>query len=226
MNAIFIRCSTENQTPELQLNDILSMNPPSDAVIYREQLSAWKENIKRPEFEKILSKIRSRQISTLYVWNLDRLYRNRKRLVEFLALCHRCNVKVFSYNQKWLDSIMTMDEPFNEIMYNLMLQILGWIGESESTTKSNRVKMAVKHTAGVTVSYKGNKWGRKSLPKQTISRVLGLHSEGKSIRQIAAAVQVYDKNNNGRNISVGAVHKILAESKAQKDSISSCSQAV
>ena len=86
--------------------------------------------------------------------------------------------------------------------------------------------MAVKHTAGVTVSYKGNKWGRKSLPKQTISRVLGLHGEGKSIRQIAAAVQVYDKNNNGRPISVGAVHKILAEDRAQKDSISTCSQAV
>jgi DNA invertase Pin-like site-specific DNA recombinase len=122
---------------------------------------------------------------------------------------------------------MLMDEPFNEIMYSLMLQIMGWLAESESTTKSNRVKMSVKHTtAGITVSYKGNKWGRKSLPKQTINRVIGLYSEGKSIRQIAAVVQVYDKNNNGRQISVGAVHKILAEYRAQKDSILTCSTVV
>jgi DNA invertase Pin-like site-specific DNA recombinase len=59
MNAIFIRCSTENQTPELQLNDILSMNPPADAVIYKEQLSAWKQDVKRPEFEKILAKVKA-----------------------------------------------------------------------------------------------------------------------------------------------------------------------
>ncbi|MGH2643953.1 MAG: recombinase family protein, partial [Chitinophagaceae bacterium] len=191
----------------------------NNAIIFKEQNSAWKENVKRPEFEGVISMIKSRKLNSIYVWNLDRIYRNRKKLIEFLTLCRNYGTRVFSFNQQWLDSIQQMDAPFNEIIFDLMLQIIGWIAEDESTTKSKRVKMAVRVRNGHTVSYKGNKWGRKPFPRQTISRVMQYHSEGKSIRQIAKLVQVYDRCNNGRPISKSAVHKIITSISPQNERI-------
>lgn len=221
-NYIYTRSSTEGQSPELQLSDIESLHPPHDAIVIREQQSAWKDNVKRPELDHLIGLIKSRKIDTLFVWSLDRLYRNRIKLKSFLALCHSCGVKVVSYRQQWLQQIQTIPAPWNDIVYDLMLSVIGWLAEDESSLKSDRVKMAVRKKETGTYSYKGKRWGRKPFPKQTQTRVLQLHSEGKSIREIADTVQVYDNNNNGRKISKSAVHKILKESAVEKHSISNC----
>lgn len=218
VTAIYIRTSTDHQSPDLQLKDIYKLQPPQDAIVIKEQLSAWKENVVRPEFEGLIKQVKARKVATIYVWNIDRLYRNRKRLLEFLALCKNYGVKVFSYNQQWLESIQKMEKPWDEIMFDLMLQIVGWIAEDESKTKSNRVKMAVVKKEAGTYSYRNKKWGRKPFSQQTISKVLELHNEGKSIRSIAALVQVYDKSKNGQPISKSGVHKIIAENALKKGS--------
>ena len=207
---IFIRTSTHEQTPALQLADIQSLNPGDDVTIIEEQQSAWRD-AKRPQWEKVKSAVIAGKVDTIFCWNLDRIYRNRKKLVEFLRICAEHKTKVRSFSQKWLDSIQTMDAPFNEIMYDMMLQILGWIAEEESNTKSNRVKMAVRKTAKGTFSHLGNRWGRKGFSPQTITRVLELHKKGLSTRAIAALVTVYDDNRNEKKISKSAVHKIVAK---------------
>ena len=209
-NIIFIRTSTTEQTPELQLADIQSLNPGKDVTIILEQQSAWRD-AKRPQWEKVKTAVIDGKVDTIYVWNLDRIYRNRKKLVEFLRICAEHKTKVRSFCQKWLDSIQMMDAPFNEIMFDMMLQILGWIAEEESNTKSSRVKMAVRKTAKGTFSHLGNRWGRKAFPQQTISRVMELHNKGISVRGIAALVTVYDENRNEKKISKSAVHKIISE---------------
>ena len=210
-STIYIRTSTEEQTPEIQLGDISTLIPLEDAIVFTEQLSAWKESTIRPEFEKLKALIKRRNVETIYVWSLDRLFRNRKRLIEFLSLCKNYDVSVVSYNQKWLAAIQQMQQPWNEIVYDLMLQVVGWIAEDESKLKSNRVKMSVRKSDKGTFSYKGKRWGRKPLPKQTVNRVLEEYNLGKSIREIAKCVSVYDKNNKEKNISIGAVHKIIGQ---------------
>ena len=79
--------------------------------------------------------------------------------------------------------------------------------------KSERVKNAVVRKKGkVTKSYKGNKWGRKSLSPQTISKVLELRANGLSMSQICKEVYIYDSHGNKtKNISKGAVHKIVSQ---------------
>jgi hypothetical protein len=129
------------------------------------------------------------------------------------------NTLVFSHNQQWLQAIQKIQQPFNEMMFDLMLSIMGWLGEDESVKKSNRVKMAVRRTDVGTISYKGNKWGRKALSKQVVSKIQELHKQGNSIREIAQKVQVYDNSNNGRNISKSSVHKIIRSFTVQKGSI-------
>jgi hypothetical protein len=46
-----------------------------------------------------------------------------------------------------------------------------------------------------------------------------LHNNGLTIRQIAKQVNIYDSNNNGRSISIGAVHKTIHSFQIEKDSI-------
>ncbi len=79
--------------------------------------------------------------------------------------------------------------------------------------KSELIKSSMVKIDGSTFSKYGKEWGRKSLPKQAINKVLQLKKEYKnlSIRDIVKKVTYYDHNNNKKNISRSAVHKILQE---------------
>jgi len=213
-DVIYLRVSTKEQSLQQQMRDIKTLKPKKDCLIFKEEASAYKENVKRPEFEKIYDMVKSGRVKSIYVWSLDRIFRNRKRLVEFLTACKVYKVDVFSYNEKWLLKIRQMGKPFDEIIYNLMVELLSWIAEEDSKLQSNRVKKSVKkNRKGITVSTNGKKWGRKPFPKQTIDRVLKLHKEQFSIREIAKRVNIYDKNRNEKLISRSAVHKIINDFK-------------
>ena len=211
---IYIRTSTEDQTPQLQLADISTLEPPPDSIILEEQMSAWKDNVVRPQFEKIISLIKKNQVENLYVWSIDRIFRKRVKLKEFFLLCKLHNVKVYSYCQHWLNHLANIPPPFNEMMQDLMISMLGWLAEEESTLKSKRVKMAVRRTGAKTVSHNGNIWGRKPLSNHVIEKVKELNKQGLSIREIANKVKYYDKNKNEQKISKSAVHKIIANLEA------------
>lgn len=208
--AYYIRCSTAEQNPELQIKDLDSLCiEPHD--VYKENESAWADNVTRPEFNKVLALIKKRKITDLYVWDLDRAYRNRKRLQEFFVLCKTYNCKIHSYRQKWLESINSIPAPFDEIVQDMLINIFGWIAEEESSKRSERIKLAIKKSDKGTFSYKGNKWGKKSLPQQTVNQILELHKQGKSIRQIANEVTFFDKNRNEKKVSKSAVHKLVSQ---------------
>jgi DNA invertase Pin-like site-specific DNA recombinase len=221
-NIIYLRCSTADQNPDLQLADIQNNFDLQEYEVFRENESAWRENVRRKCFEEISKLVRSGKVKNIYVWDLDRLSRNLKKLKEFFMLCKNYDCKIHSVNQKWLDEINMIMPPFNLIVFELMISILGWISEIESEKKALRVKMAVVKKDNGTFSYKGNRWGRRAFPKQTIDRVLELHLQGKSIREITRFVSVYDRHNNGRPISKSAVHKILVQNTREKDSILPC----
>ena len=216
MNIFYIRTSTEEQTPEIQIADIKSICNTSDYIVFKEQDSAWAENVKRAEFEKILGLIKKGKVSNIYVFDLDRIYRNMKRLKDFFVLCKIYGTTVHSYNQRWLEDINQIPVPFNEIVQDLMISLIGWLAEEECKKKSSRVKMAVKRNEKGTYSYKGNKWGRKAFSKQVVNSVLELHKIGKSIRAISNEVKVYDSNRNERKMSKSAVHKIIVENTHEK----------
>lgn len=210
-NILYIRTSTPQQTPWLQVNDILTLCN-DEYEVYTERLSAWNDNVQRPVFENVIELIKKRKVTNLYVWDLDRLHRNRKRLQEFFILCKTYNCKIHSYRQNWIEDLNQIPAPFDEIVTDLLINIIGWIGQDESQKKSERIRLAVKKTAKGTFSHNGNRWGRKPLPKQTVNRVLKLHKEGNSLRAISKQVMVYDTNNNSRSISKSAVHLILTRS--------------
>lgn len=209
---IYIRTSTEEQNPENQLKDCLSINQYGEYELIEDKVSGWKD-IEREGFERLNKAIRNKEARHLIVWDLDRLYRNRKKLIAFFELCKMFDCKIHSFRQQWLESLNKIPEPFNEIMHSLMLQVMGWLSQEESDKKSQRVRIAVRREEGITKSYKGNKWGRKAVFN---SRIIGdiqrLKAEGKSIREISKEVCYYDKNNNKKFVSPSLVHKLLKQS--------------
>ena len=217
MNIIYNRVSTKDQNPELQKKDCIKLAESLGLKEYeylQEKESGWKDEFKREVFESIKSRIEKREVKNLIVWDLDRLFRNRKKSVEFIRNYGKIGLRVYSYRQNWLEKFKDMPEPFDEIMREFMIQIVSWMAEDESNKKSERVKNAVvKEKDKDTKSYKGNKWGRKELPKSAIEMVLELNKKGHTIRKIAKEVKYWDSSNHQRNISKSAVHKILTENQ-------------
>jgi len=129
--------------------------------------------------------------------------------VEFIRNYAKLGLKVYSYNQQWIEELNKIPPPWNEMMTDFAVNLVAWIGEEESKKKSRRVKASLRSKGGVTVSHLGNKWGRKSVPASAEKEVLQLAATGLSIRKIAGKVYYWDSNNNKRNVSRGVVHKIL-----------------
>ena len=196
--AVYIRTSTDEQNPENQLKDCLSMFE-GEYYSYKDKQSAYKDNVERENFNNLKKEIKSRKIKDLYVWDLDRLFRNRKKLISFFKFCDMYGCKIHSFRQKFLENLHTLQEPFNEVIFDIFIQILGWMAEDESKRKSDRVKLAIRKKEGKTLSYKGNVWGRSSISTFKKNQITKLSKEGKSIRQISKIL----------NLSVGTVHKYL-----------------
>lgn len=206
---IYLRTSTEEQNPENQLQDCISINSFGEYEVIEEKISGWKD-IRREGFKELRLLIKHRKVSHLICWDLDRLYRNRKKLIEFFEYCRLYGCKIHSFRQDWLESINKIPPPWNEIIHDLMLQIMGWLAQEESDKKSKRVKAAMRHTPNGAYSYKGKKWGRKELSTQAINKILELRQQGKSMRNICKEVQYADRNNKMKNVSIGVVHKVLS----------------
>tara|TARA_R100000093_G_scaffold34998_1_gene18539 strand:+ start:4461 stop:5111 length:651 start_codon:yes stop_codon:yes gene_type:complete len=207
--AIYIRTSTEEQTPELQLQDCLKVhyvNKQVDYKVFEDKQSAWKDNKERVSFETLKKEIKQKKFNNLIVWDLDRIYRNRKKLISFFEYCKIYDCKIHSYRQQWLESLNSIEPPFNDIMFDLMLQIMGWLAEEESNKKSERVKLAVSKRGGVTRSKYGNKWGRKTISTYKINQIHNFYNSDLSMRQIAKEV----------GVSKSVVHKTLRELKEKK----------
>ena len=170
-SAIYLRVSTLEQNPENQLKECLDLCKRLEIKapqVFEEHASAWKQDVERPILNRLLDRAKKGELKTLVVWDFDRIYRNRKKTVEFIRNYGRLGLKVYSARQPWMEDIEKIPSPFDEIIKDLMVQVVGWMAEEESRKKSERVRAAYKN--------RKTKWGRK---KHRVSR--------KKIQDLAAA---------------------------------------
>ncbi len=205
--AIYIRTSTTDQNPENQLKECLMLcsTKTDKPIIYKDKQSAWKEEKERPDFERLKKDIRKGLYTDLIVWDFDRIYRIRRKFKEFLEFTKAYNIKLHSVRQGWIEELHKIPQPWNEIVYDLMINIYGHIAEDESNKKSDRVKLAVRKKEKGTYSYKGNKWGRKQLSTFKQNQINKLRKERITIREIATEL----------NISKSVVHKYLSQTNKE-----------
>jgi len=198
---IYLRTSTAEQNPQNQLKDCESICEGEYEVVEEKQ-SAFKDT-DRAKFNAVRERIKKKEINHLIVWDWDRLFRNRKKFIEFFKFCDLYGCKIHSFRQQYFEDFYKIPPPFDEIVSNLILNLMGHVAEEESKKKGERVKIAYENRKG--------RWGRKSLSKGTIKEVLEKKKQGLSIREISDSVFYWDKNRNQKKVSVGAVHKILHE---------------
>jgi DNA invertase Pin-like site-specific DNA recombinase len=196
---IYLRTSTQDQNPQNQLKDCLTLIT-GEHEVFEEKQSAFKDK-NRPIFESIKERIKSGEVKSLVCWDWDRLFRNRLKLKEFFQFCKFYKCEIHSFRQSFFEDFYKIPTPFDEIVQDLVLNLLGWLAEDESRKKSDRVKIAYLNKKG--------SWGRKSLSKNVIDEVLEMHRQGHSIRDISQSIQYWDKHRNQKFISIGAVHKII-----------------
>ena len=202
MDIIYIRTSTDEQEPKNQIKACENLCEGKYELLQDKQ-SAFKDKKEREGFEKGKKLIKSGKVKRFIVWDWDRIYRNQKKLVEFFKFCELYKCQIHSVNQKYFDDFYKIPPPFNEIVSNLVLNLMGWTAEDESKRKSDRVKLAVRKKNGVTKSYRGNKWGRKSLSTQKKNKLKEVYQKNKSlsIRELAKEV----------GVSKSVVHKYLTK---------------
>ena len=179
---IYLRTSTEEQNPENQLLDCKNLCDRigvDNYEIYEERRSAWKDDNKRDKFNEILQLIKKGKLKNFVVWDLDRIYRNRKKQVSFFKLCQNFKCNIYSHRQTFLETFANVPEPWDEIMRDMLVQVMGWMSEEESKKRSERVRAAYKN--------RKQKWGRKPLDGID-DKVIGLHKLGKSMREITSEV--------------------------------------
>lgn len=226
MSNVFIynRVSTTEQNPELQLKECEEYAKERGWVvkaILSEQKSAFKDESKRDVFNKMIEDVKLGGIDFILVWNMDRFSRQPEEYVmkQIRDLSFYGTKVVAVHGDVWsqlvesigrLKELGSIGEAVLEFLEKIIRALEYQRANRESKTKSERVKMAVRRTGVRTESYKGNKWGRKSLPKQTKDRVLELRREGKSLREIVKLVR-YTLNGKERQISLATVHTIVSE---------------
>lgn len=161
MKAIYIRTSTKDQNPQNQLKGIYSLEGCSEGIdIFEDKQSAYKDNVKRPSFDKIISLVESGELTDLYAWSISRLYRRKDKLQDFFRLCKDKGCRVH-LKQNDLDFIYKLPENMQSLMLDMVIMIFGWVAEEESREKSARTKASIREYKSTISTYKGNQWGDK-----------------------------------------------------------------
>lgn len=169
----YLRVSDPDQHPENQRQHLQEI-AGEGTVFEVEKQSAWKyeQRSRRPVFDRIYREIERGRVRTLYVWDLDRIYRNRKLLKAFVELCHARGTRLVSYRQQWLQQIQQIPAPWNEIVYDLLIQLWGWMAEDESEKRSDRTKAGMARAKA-----QGKVIGRPSVVDLVMPHVVELRNQ-------------------------------------------------
>jgi len=176
--AIYVRVSTEGlkkgreQDTGSQLVDIqgyLTSKGITDFEIYEDKgFSGTKRD--RPALKRMLNDCRSKKISRVVIYKLDRLARSLKDLLEMVYLFKESEVEFISVK----DSI-----DMSTATGRLLFSILGSFAEFEAATIKERVLSGLANAKS-----KGVKLGRPFKPGHSV--IKKLKEEGKSVSEIAA----------------------------------------
>ncbi len=180
--AIYLRVSDDEQTVENQRPDVDRVVADRSLVVvrrYEEQESAVKV---RPAFDAMMADAKAGTFDVLVVWALDRF--GRSGLDNLLAVrdLDAAGVAVVSALEPWLDTSGPFREP--------MLYLVSWMAEQERKRLIERTIVGMARAAE-----KGTKSGKpigrpRRLARADVERIVALHQEGRSGRDIAQAVKV------------------------------------
>lgn len=171
--ALYIRVSTADQKPDLQLDDLRAYAERAELKIVQEylEIAVSGEKQGRPQLDALLQAAHRHEFDCVLVWKFDRFARSTKHLLSALEEFNYLNIRFVSVQ----DQIDTTS-PMGKAMFTL----IGAMAELESSLISERV------TAGMMAAKaRGKQLGRPSTPDRLATKIEELaRTTDLSVRQI------------------------------------------
>lgn len=193
--ALYARVSTDKQESKNQVHTLRgyaklrNWDIPEEMEFIDDDQSGRKES--RPRFNVMMDMVRKRKIDMVLVWKFDRLSRGSLHFLRTFEEFRQLGVGLVSYSENFDTAT-----PFGKAV----VTILAAVAELEVENTRERIKMTFKRLKDEAAE-KGERvpYGRPKTPID-VSQLKVLRSQGLSIRQIAAKL----------NVSVGTVFRTLA----------------
>ena len=183
---IYARVSTGEQTTEnqvLELKKVADRNGWDIEAIYEDTISGAKS--KRPELDKLLKGVVRKDFDVVMVWDVSRLGRSLKHLVELLEDFNTKGVNLY-FHQQGIDTTTPSGK--------MMFQMCGVFAEFERSILKERVKAGLERARA-----QGKVLGRPKVPPIKVHKIKELREQGLSLRAIAKKT----------GISHGKVHQLV-----------------
>jgi DNA invertase Pin-like site-specific DNA recombinase len=177
--ALYVRCSTRDQHADVQLAPLIAyaerrgweVRQFIDAAVSGRQC-------KRPGLDALLVAVRRREVDSVVITKLDRLFRSTRHLSALAAELEALGVHLVV-----IDQSIDTSTPAGKLLFN----VLAAIGEFEADLIRERT------LAGLDAARRrGKKLGRpkRVFNQRQVARVRRLRANGKSIRQIADLLEI------------------------------------
>jgi DNA invertase Pin-like site-specific DNA recombinase len=135
---LYLRVSTDEQHVENQLQPLKDFCKQRDLEIvatYQENGSAWSAG-HQPQWKRLIADASHRHFDYLVVWSIDRMTREGiDAIFTRIKTLKSYNVTVLSYQEAWLETLGSMAD--------LMIAILSWVANFESSRRSARTKAGI-----------------------------------------------------------------------------------
>ena len=204
---IYIRVSGGEQTEETQRQPCIDFCKEHgwDIIgVFPDHAKSAYKNVKRPQYEGVLSSVRQRRIQHVVVWSLDRWCRRGPReLKSTIDYLGSYGVQLHSVKEQWIESI-NIPGSLGQTFKDFMIGIVGWLAEQESNRKSERVKESIRYQRAL----KKGKVGRPCLPNAVKQRIAALLNQGRSYSYIRKNVTYEGKYNRVHNVSVATINAV------------------
>jgi DNA invertase Pin-like site-specific DNA recombinase len=192
--ALYMRVSTIEQKPDLQINDLRGYAERAGLEIVDEYLDVAVSGKKqsRPQLDALMCAARNRAFDQVLVWKFDRFARSTKHLLSALEEFDHLGIGFVSFR----DQIDT-SSPMGRVMFTL----IGAMAELESSLISERVTAGMKAAKA-----KGKNVGRPCTPLHIVARIEKLaRTTEMSVRQIHREI--------GEEVGRSVVGKIVKEAR-------------
>ena len=167
--AIYLRVSTQEQTTENQLLELMQVVQKSNWQVFKiyedAGVSGSKGRDKRPEFDQMQKDAVRRKFDLVLAWSVDRLERSVQDLISFLNELHSVECDLYLHQQG-----VDTTTPAGKAMF----QMLGVFAEFERAMIQERVKAGLARAKG-----KGVKLGRAKVSKDIESQIIELRESTK-----------------------------------------------
>jgi len=157
--AIYMRVSTAEQKPDLQLDDLRAYADRAGLEIVREYLDVAMSGRKqgRPQLDALMQAARDHAFDCLLVWKFDRFARSTKHLLTALEEFDHLGIRFVSIRDR-----IDTTSPMGKAMFTL----IGAMAELESSLISERVTAGMKAAKA-----RGKHLGRPRTPAPVVARV-------------------------------------------------------